>query len=173
MNDRTILETSRYLHECHGTIHLDTTHVQHPRRENDMAIMHLVNAQTTHKININQKQKINCVRMYLGVTWVSEICTTDGLSFVSGILHGDECQLNYKTTLTTPHQVKPSKHSCFLWRRILKLLTTAPTSQTTTKNRLQQNLGKWKNTHSKSGRWLSYQDDNNKFYARETHEGKE
>ena len=106
------------------------------------------------------------------------------MSFVSGILHGDECQLNYKTTLTTPHQVKPGKHSWFLWRRILKLLTTAPTSQTTTKNRLQQNLGKWKNTHSKSGQWLSYQDNNNKsyeretddnkrFYARETHEDKE
>ena len=34
-------------------------------------------------------------------------------------------------------------------------------------------MGKWKDTHSESGRWLSYQDDNNKFYARETHEDKE
>ena len=66
-----------------------------------MAIMHLVNTQTTHKVTINQKEKINCIRMYLGVTWVSEICTTDGLSFIPGILHGKECQLNYKTTLTT------------------------------------------------------------------------
>ena len=69
-----------------------------------MAIMHLVNTQTTYKVTINQKEKINCVRMYyLGVTWVSEICTTstDGSSFVPGILHGKECQLNYKTTLTT------------------------------------------------------------------------
>ena len=107
--------------------------------------------------------------MYLGVTWVSEICTTDGASFVSGILH-DECQLNYKTTLTTPHQVKPGKHSWFLWRRILKLLTTTQISQTTTKNRLQQNLGVWKDTQSEIGRWLSYQDDNNKIYARETSE---
>ena len=127
--------------------------------------MHLVNTQTTHKVTINQKEKINCVRMYLGVTWVSEICTTDGSSFVSGILHGNECQLNYKTTLTTPHHVKPSKHSWFLWRRILRLLTTAPTAKTT-KNRLQQKLGKWKDTHSESGRWLSYQDNNNKILCK-------
>ena len=52
------------------------------------------------------------------------------------------------------------------------MLTTAPKSQTT-KNRLQQNLGMWKGTHSESGRWLSYQDNNNKIYARETHEDKE
>ena len=112
-----------------------------------MAIMHLVNTQTTYKVNINQKEKINCVPMYLGVTWVSEICTTDSLSFVPGILHGKECQLNYKTTLTTPHQVKPGNHSWMLWRRILKLLTTAPTSQTK-QNRLQKNLGMWKGVFS-------------------------
>ena len=55
----------------------------------------------------------------------------------------------------------------------MKLLTTAPTARTTTKNRLQQQLGEWKDTHSESGRWLSYQDANKKFYARETHEDKE
>ena len=91
VNGRKILETRQYLHKCHGIIHLDKTYVQHLRRKNDMAIMHLVNTQTTYKVTINQKEKINCVRMYLGVTWVSEICTTDGSSFVPGILHGKEC----------------------------------------------------------------------------------
>ena len=110
--------------------------------------------------------------MCSGVTWVSEICTTDGASFVPGILEGNECQLNYKTTLTKPHQVKPGPHSWKLWKRILKLLTTAPTSQTTT-NRLQQKLGKRRTTHSKSGQWLSYQDSNDKFYVRETHDDTE
>ena len=134
--------------------------------------MHLINTQTTWKVTATQKERINCVRMYLGVTWVSEICTTDGASFVSGILH-DECQLNYKTPLTTPHQVTPGERSWFMWRRILKLLTIAPTEKNTTKNRLQQQLGEWRDTHSESGRWLSYQDANKKFYARETHEDKE
>ena len=35
----------------------------------------------------------------------------------------------------------------------------------TTTNRLQQNLGMWKGTHSESSQWLSYQDNNKKFYA--------
>ena len=68
--------------------------------------------------------------------------------------------------------MKPGPHSWMLWRRILKLLTPAPTSRTTT-NRLQQKLGMWSDTHSKSGQWLSYQDSNGKFYARETHDDTE
>ena len=132
--------------------------------------MHLVNTQTNHKVNINQKEQINCVRMYLGANHVSEICTTDGASFVPGILVGDEYQLNYQTTLTKPHQEKPGGHSWKLWKRILKLLTSAPTTRT---NRLQQKLGMWTNTHSKSSQWLSYQDRNGKFYARETHKDTE
>ena len=88
--------------------------------------------------------------MYLGVTCVSEICTTDGSSFAQGVLEENDCQLNYKTTLTTPHQVKPGPHSWKLCRQILKLLTTAPTSRTTT-NRLHQKSGMWKSTHSASG----------------------
>ena len=58
-------------------IHLDTTCVQHPKQKNDVSIMHLVNTQTTRKVTMNQKEKINCVRMYLGVQYVCEICTVD------------------------------------------------------------------------------------------------
>ena len=111
---RTILKTRRYLYESHGVIHLDTTYVQHPKRVNDVSIMHLVNTQTNHKVNTNQKEKINCIRMYLGVNYSTEKCTTYGDSFVPGIPEGNECQLNYQTTLTKPHQVKPGPHSWML-----------------------------------------------------------
>ena len=138
---RTILKTWRYLYKSYGVIHLDTTYIQHPKRENDVLIMHLINTQTNHKVNTNQKEKINCVLMYLGVNWVSEICTTYRAIFVPGILESNECQLNYQTIPTKPHQVKPGGHSWKLWKRILKLLTSAPTTKTKT-NRLQQKLGK-------------------------------
>ena len=108
--------------------------------------------------------------MTLGVQYVNEICTIDGTSFIPGILEGDDCQLNYQTTLTKPNQEKPGEHSWIIWRRILKILTSAPK---TTTNRLQQRLGNWINTHSKCGQWLSYQDKNGKFYARESHEDTE
>ena len=102
---------------------------------NDVSVIHLVNTQTTHKVTINRKQKTNCVRMYLGVEYVSEVCTVDGTGFVPDILEGDDCQLNYQTTLTKPYQEKPGEHSWMLWRRILKMLT--PTPKTTT-NKLQR-----------------------------------
>ena len=76
-------------------IHLDTTYAKHPKHENDVLIIHLVNTQTNRKITINQKEKINCVQMFLGVQYVSEICTIDGTSFVPGILEGDDWQLIY------------------------------------------------------------------------------
>ena len=53
-----------------------------------------------------------------------------------------------------------------LQRSIPKILT--PTPKTTT-NKLQQNLEKWIDTHSECGKWLSYQDQNGKFYVRASH----
>ena len=133
--------------------------------------MHLVNTQTERKINANQKGKINCVRMYLGVEWISQSCTINGSSFVPGVLEGSEnCRLKYQTTLTKPNQVKPGSHSWMLWKRILKILTLSPT---TTTNQLKQPLGKWSTKHSECGKWLSYQDSNGRFYAKETHEDTE
>ena len=64
-------------------------------------------------------------------------------------------------------QEKPGEHSWMLLRRTQKMLT--PTLNTKTR-KLQQKLEKWIGTHSKFGKWLSYQDQNVNFYARETHE---
>ena len=92
---RTILSVRKYLEECNATINLDTTYVQHPLRKKDVAIMDLVNTQTKYKMNMNQKEKINCVRMFLGVQYVSQISTVDGTNFVSGILTGDDSKFNH------------------------------------------------------------------------------
>ena len=62
-------------------------------------------------MNMNQKEKINCVRMFLGVQYVSQISTVDGTNFVPGILEGDDSQLCYQTKLTKPHQEQLGKHS--------------------------------------------------------------
>ena len=67
MKGKTILVTRKYFNERYGMIHLNTIYVQHPKQMNGVSIMHLVNKQTTHTIIINQKGKINCVKMYLGV----------------------------------------------------------------------------------------------------------
>ena len=132
--------------------------------------MDLVNTQTTYKMNMNQKEKLNCVRMFFGVQYVSHISTVDGTNFVPGILDGDDSQLFYRTNLTKPHQARLGKHSWKLWKRILKLLTVSPRKTT---NKLTEKLGKWIDDHSECGEWLSYQDRNGKFYARQDHTDKE
>ena len=64
---RTVLiETRIFLNDFNGVIHLDNNYVQHPAQTNDVSIMNLVNTQTIHKVTTNQKEKINCVKMYLG-----------------------------------------------------------------------------------------------------------
>ena len=136
-------------------IHLITTYVQHPKCENEISIMHLVNIQTNCKVTINQKEMINCVQIYLELNYISEICTVNGTAFVPGILEEDNCQLNYQTTLAKPRQENPGNHSWILWRKILIMLT--PITKTTI-YKLQQKLWKWMNTHSECGKWLSYQD---------------
>ena len=134
MKGRTILATRKFPNECSEVIHLNKIYVQHPKQINNVSIMHLVNTQTMCKVTMNQKEKTNCVQIYLGVQYVSEISTIDGANFVTGILEGDNYQLNYQTAFTTPHQEKPGKHSWFLWKRILELLRTASKA---TANKLQ------------------------------------
>ena len=114
-------------------------------------------------MNMNQKEKLNCVRMFLGVQYVSQISTVDGTNFVPGILDGDASHLCYRTNLTKPTQERPGKHSWKLWKRILKLLTVSPRKTT---NKLTEKLGKWIDDHSECEEWLAYQDRNGKFYAR-------
>ena len=107
--------------------------------------------------------------MHLGVQRISKICTMDGTSFVPGVLEeADNCQLKYQTTLTKPNQVKPGNHSWMLWKRILNILTISPTTTL-----LKQPLGKWSTKHSECEKWLAYQDNNGRFYAKETHEDTE
>ena len=108
---KIILSVRKHLEECNGKIHLDITYVQHPLRENDVSIMHLVNTQIIHKVNINQKEKINCVRMFLRVHYVIKISTFNRTSFAPGILEGDDSQICYQTALTKPHQERPGDHS--------------------------------------------------------------
>ena len=132
------MSVRKHLEECQAKIHLNTTYVQHPLYTKDVAIMDLVNKQTTYKMTTNQKEKLNCVRMFLGVQYVSQISTVDGMNFVPGILDGDISHLCYQTNLTKPTQERPGKHSWKLWKRTLKLLTVSPRKTT---NKLTEQLG--------------------------------
>jgi hypothetical protein len=92
-----------------------------------------------------QLERINCVRMFLGVMYTSEICTIDGVSIRPGILKGSHETNDYMITLTTPKQTKPNRRSWELWARLI-------TDFTMDGKQLKQQLGKWTSDHSTSGR---------------------
>ena len=79
--------------------------------------------------------------MYLGVTWLSEICTTDRTSLVYGI-GDDNVELSNKNTVTKPAQNKSNTRSWVLWNKLLKLFTV-PNELT-----LKEPLGDWYKNHS-------------------------
>ena len=60
--------------------------------------------------------------MYLGVTWLSEICTIDGTSLLDGI-GDDNLELPHEKTVTKPAQNKTNTRSWALWDRLLKPFT--------------------------------------------------
>ena len=99
---RTVLETRSFLNKVNGIIHLVNTYVQFLARRHDVLIMDSVNTQMIRKVTTNQKEKINCVRMYLGVQFTSEICTIHGDSFIPGLLEGARYRLNYKPPSQSP-----------------------------------------------------------------------
>ena len=107
-----------------------------------------------------QLTRINCVRMYLGVKYLSEICTPDGKSISPGVLNRTRDIDKYKTHLTRPNQPKPNSRSWDLWDRII-LPKTHANNKT-----LIHPLQKWTNHHSKAGTWKAYMHSNGTVYTK-------
>ena len=66
-----------------------------------------------------QLQRVNCVRIYLGVFYVNEIITPEGDEISQGILQSQKHQ-EYHTTMSRPYQKLPNTRS---WTLLAKLIT--------------------------------------------------
>ena len=95
--------------------------------------------------------------MYLGNTYLSEICHPKGKTISRDILHRKPSK-HYQTTLSLPHQPRPNTRSWILWE---KLLSTFTKSDNIT---LLHPLGAWSSTHSTSGYWSTYRHNNAIFH---------
>ena len=69
------------------------------------------------------------------------------------------------TTIAKPYQKKTNTRSWTLWRRVLETVLT--------NNRLKKKLGMWTKNHSHYGHWKSYQETNQRVYAKRTLDDKE
>jgi hypothetical protein len=92
-----------------------------------------------------EEHRINCVRLFLGVMYFSEICTIDGTTIRDCITTGHNDSEEYILTLKKAIQHLPNTRS---WN----LCTQAITSITSDGKVLQELLGGWTTSHSTSGR---------------------
>jgi len=106
---RYIPAVRQYLQDIGGTIELENKYVQQKLRENDTNIIETVMDRLD--LTTVQLTRLNCVRMYLGVTYLSEMCTVDGQYIANGVLKRERDTDEYVTTLTRPHQQKPNARS--------------------------------------------------------------
>jgi hypothetical protein len=80
---------------------------------NDKSIMERV---TELELTQNQQERINCVRMYLGVMYLSEICNMSGSELQTGIENNTHDKNVYNVTLQRPKQKKPNSYSWKFWK---------------------------------------------------------
>jgi hypothetical protein len=155
IDGRVIPAMRKYLNEIGGSITLDNTMIRPKLRQNDESIMERA---ISMKLTQIQKRRINAVRMYLGIMYLSEICNTEGDSLISGIEDNTHDKDYYYTHLQKPKQNKPNTRSWNLWKKVIL-------SFTTNNKKLKRHLGKWTLKHSNAGTWKSYRSqDNNQVY---------
>jgi hypothetical protein len=116
----------------------------------------------TMKLADIQLEIINFVRMYIGVMYLSKICTISGKYIRKGIYNNTHKIEECKITMSKPKQNRPNNCSWRLWRRVLKTFTI--NTITGNSRKLTTSLASWTENHSKSGQWESYQSKDKKIY---------
>ena len=104
---------------------------------NDKMIMNQFN---TIDISINELRKLNCCRLYLRVTSLADICSSDGKTIMQrykSCTTITASKIRRKSHLGWPYQVNPNETTWKLWREALKKSTN------TCGDRLMEPLGQW------------------------------
>ena len=138
-----------YLCEIHAVIRLDNTFIQPMLRLNDRSIMDM--AISINTMTGTQLKRVNAVREYLNVTYLSEISTPNGRSLILGIDSGTSIHRRYIPTKRAPKQARPGRRSFDLWKQVLLQFTRNESMM------LKTPLGAWTKDHSTNGIWTFYE----------------
>ena len=157
---RFITQIRQYLTVIHGRIDLDVTFTPKALRQYDRALMQ--SAIESQAFTNQQLERINCVRMYLGITYLSEISTIEGTKIAPSITNRESTNPTYMLTLGKVYQKRPNQRSWALWEKLISLFTH-PNHHT-----LITPLKGWLPTHSCRGLWKSYISTTNIIYDRQT-----
>ena len=122
---------------------VDSQFIRKPLRDGDSFIMDVVLA--SNKFNDHQLQCVNAVRMFMGVTFVSEMSNCAGTH-----MHLKQKDFEFQPNHTALNQPQPGRKSFKLWSQVQKLFAAD------SNGRLAKPLGKWLPTHSHHGTWNAY-----------------
>ena len=90
-------------------IHLDNTMIRPELRKHDICLMDV--ALSKNKFTKIQLQRINAVREYFNVQYISEICEINGTHLAKGILYDYKAEQTYFWRNKAPKQKKPNSRS--------------------------------------------------------------
>jgi hypothetical protein len=96
LEGRWVQQLCHDLRHINSTLFINDTWTYPTTREHDEYIMDLINSHVTSE---TQKRKLNYCRLYLQVTHVSDITTSDGKKLHQGILNEQKCFNNQYQTL--------------------------------------------------------------------------
>ena len=124
-------------------------------RVNDCSVMDM--AISINTLTGTQLKRVNVVREWFNVTYVSEISTINGRSLIPGIDTGISIHQRYHPTKRALKQSRPGRRSFDLWQKVLSKFT---------RNQgmiLATPLGEWTKDHSTYGIWTFYESDDKVF----------
>ena len=106
LQGKVIASIRSFLAEINSRITLDTAYIRQRLRTNDITIMEITMSMNLTK---NQMQRVNAVRDFYNVIWLSEVCTSNGNYIRRGVYNGSESpNLIYKVTRVFPKQSRPN-----------------------------------------------------------------
>jgi len=148
-----ISSVRKYLQDMGGTLQLKDPMVPPLQRHHDAYIMDRIMA--LGSFTPAQIRKINYCRLYLNAVTLADICSADGTRFDKEAFHGHK--LEYQEVPCRNwhcvYQQKPDGKTWALWRRALRMLSTA---QRGNRLRLPQPLGDWTVPTSEMRRTWTY-----------------
>ena len=127
-----------FLDSFNASIHFDFDQWLFPQRHNDSFIMEVI----TQLPGITTTDLVHAqrCRLYLGVTTIADICTSNGRSICEWALNGNDTPRTSRFTF--PNQTKPATTVWNTWQRLLHLGFCDGTKST-----LTHPLGKWYRGH--------------------------
>jgi hypothetical protein len=146
-----IVTIRQFLSRCKINIVITKLYIPGPLRANDVNLTNAVMAKEKNNAAIC---RFNQVRLYLQVTWLSEICNVQGNRILPEYLdHTDRTETNSQSMLRWPIQGLPPKKSWTQWKYLIRKVFIMSKSGRLTDTSIESKLGNFFPTTDNHRRW--------------------